>query len=463
MSITCPPNPLPLAALSLASVSALVLSGCSQSTDASRDTGDSAAPAAAATGKKPAPFSAGAVKVALVRQSGAGDYFEQWGNGAKAQAKALGIDLTVYDAQADNAKQATDLSSAINSGAKAIIIDHGFPATIQPEIDKAVKKGIKVVVYDVETATKGVVSTKQDDASMAQAVLDVMAKPGAEVVWPNSAPNGRAPTSVTCHMCPRWGPVTTRCQFMAQPSVPSTIEPWLRTSPTPVSRSSYGPSSSSHSQGAVSGNGLPRSRSAPSSPPVVGQFGRPHEPVHRRSLERSVGHLGHERPVRLGQHHPVLRLEGVHSRPAESRLPAVVHGERLAQGRQLGGVGMIDVHALMKAPGSDNPARRMDDRPDLRPDGRATGPTEGRPACRRGGSMSGAAPSSVRPRSGRGRTFSVPAPVGGRGRHRDPVTSCRADPAPSCGPRPSPARGSSASSGGAARRPPSRPTRVSRA
>jgi simple sugar transport system substrate-binding protein len=167
---------LPLAALSLASVSALVLSGCSQSTDASTNTDDTAASASASTGRKPAPFSAGAVKVALVRQSGAGDYFEQWGNGAKAQAKALGIDLTVYDAQADNAKQATDLSSAINSGAQAIIIDHGFPATIQPEIDKAVKKGIKVVVYDVETPTKGVVSTEQDDASMAQAVLDVMAK-----------------------------------------------------------------------------------------------------------------------------------------------------------------------------------------------------------------------------------------------------------------------------------------------
>ena len=167
---------LPLAALSLASASALLLAGCSQSTDASKASGDTAASASAATGKKPAPFSAGAVKVALVRQSGAGDYFEQWGNGAKAQAKALGIDLTVYDAQADNAKQATDLSSAINSGAKAIIIDHGFPATIQPEIDKAVKKGIKVVVYDVETDTKGVVSTKQNDASMAQAVLDVMAK-----------------------------------------------------------------------------------------------------------------------------------------------------------------------------------------------------------------------------------------------------------------------------------------------
>ncbi|MFJ8535026.1 substrate-binding domain-containing protein [Streptomyces sp. NPDC093591] len=181
---------LPLAALSLASVSALLLAGCSQSTDASKTSGNTAASAAAATGAEPAPFSKGTVKVALVRQSGAGDYFEQWGNGAKAQAKALGIDLTVYDAQADNAKQATDLSSAINSGAQAIIVDHGFPATLQPEIDKAVKKGIKVVVYDVESATKGVVSTRQNDASMAQAVLDVMAKElgkNAEVGYVNVA------------------------------------------------------------------------------------------------------------------------------------------------------------------------------------------------------------------------------------------------------------------------------------
>ncbi|MBA2945563.1 substrate-binding domain-containing protein [Streptomyces himalayensis] len=166
----------PLAALSLASASVLLVAGCSQSSNASKDSGDSAASASAATAEKPAPFSKGTVKVALVRQSGAGDYFEQWGNGAKAQAKALGIDLTVYDAQADNAKQATDLSAAINSGAQAIIVDHGFPATIQPEIDKAVKKGIKVVVYDVETTNDKVVSTKQDDASMASAVLDVMAK-----------------------------------------------------------------------------------------------------------------------------------------------------------------------------------------------------------------------------------------------------------------------------------------------
>jgi simple sugar transport system substrate-binding protein len=167
---------LPFAAISLASASVLLAAGCSQSSSVTGGTADTAASASAATGTKPAPFSKGTVKVALVRQSGAGDYFEQWGNGAKAQAKAAGIDLTVYDAQADNAKQATDLSSAINSGAKAIIIDHGFPATIQPQIDKAVKQGIKVVVYDVDQTNSKVISTEQDDASMASAVLDVMAK-----------------------------------------------------------------------------------------------------------------------------------------------------------------------------------------------------------------------------------------------------------------------------------------------
>ena len=31
---------------------------------------------------KPAPFNAGAVKIALVQNSGAGDYFQQWTNGA---------------------------------------------------------------------------------------------------------------------------------------------------------------------------------------------------------------------------------------------------------------------------------------------------------------------------------------------------------------------------------------------
>jgi len=152
---------------------ALLVTGCSQSGSTS-GSGGSTPSVGQATGPKPAPFDKGVVKVALVRQSGAGDYFEQWGGGAKAQAKALGIDLAVYDAQSDNAKQATDFSQAINSGASAIIVDHGFPATIEPLIDQAIAKGITVVTYDVDSTNPKVISTEQNDADIAKAALGAL-------------------------------------------------------------------------------------------------------------------------------------------------------------------------------------------------------------------------------------------------------------------------------------------------
>lgn len=152
---------------------ALLATACSQSNDAT-NVAQPTSTVPQATGKKPAPFDQGPVKIALVRQSGAGDYFEQWGAGAKAQAKALGIDLAVYDAQADNAKQATDLSTAINSGVRAIIVDHGFPATVAPLIDQAVDKGITVVTYDVDSTNPKVITTAQNDADIATAAIGAL-------------------------------------------------------------------------------------------------------------------------------------------------------------------------------------------------------------------------------------------------------------------------------------------------
>ena len=87
---------------------------------------------------KPAPFNAGPVKIALVQNSGAGDYFQQWTNGAKKQAVAVGFDMQIYDAQADNAKQTTDMETAVGSGVKGIIVDHGNADTMCPGINKAI-------------------------------------------------------------------------------------------------------------------------------------------------------------------------------------------------------------------------------------------------------------------------------------------------------------------------------------
>lgn len=153
-----------------AGIAALALTGCAQQ--------NSAAPAAPdAPAQKvenlPAPFDGEPLKVALVQQSGAGDYFTAWTAGAKAQAAAINIDLTVYDARNDNAKQASDLEQAIAAKPDAIIVDHGQTDTIEPRVREAVDAGIPVVVYDLALEdTDGVVVTSQSDASMAQGVLD---------------------------------------------------------------------------------------------------------------------------------------------------------------------------------------------------------------------------------------------------------------------------------------------------
>jgi simple sugar transport system substrate-binding protein len=125
----------------------------------------------------------------MVRQSGAGDYFQQWGGGSERQAAAIGFEMQVYDAQADNALQATHMQTAIDSGVAGIIVDHGLADTMNPLITKALDKGIPVVVYDVETIDPRVIHTTQSDADMADKVLSVMAQDlgkGAKVGYVNA-------------------------------------------------------------------------------------------------------------------------------------------------------------------------------------------------------------------------------------------------------------------------------------
>lgn len=152
-------------------ISALLLAACSQggSTSSAADAGTTEA----ATATMPAPFDAGPVKIALVQNSGAGDYFQQWTNGANLQSKAIGFEMQTYDAQADAAKQATDMETAIGSGVKGIIVDHGNADTMCPGINKAIAAGIAVVVYDVDIrkCAPTAVFTSQSDESLASLVL----------------------------------------------------------------------------------------------------------------------------------------------------------------------------------------------------------------------------------------------------------------------------------------------------
>jgi simple sugar transport system substrate-binding protein len=155
---------------------ALLLVACSQGSDRDRPAGD--APGAGATAEKPAPFDKGPVKIALVQYSGAGDYFQQWTKGARDQADAVGFEMQAYDAQADDAKQAADMKTAIESGVAGIIVDHGTSPTMCPLINQATDAGIAVVVYDVKVSdcAPKAVETAQNDVDLATLVLTQMAE-----------------------------------------------------------------------------------------------------------------------------------------------------------------------------------------------------------------------------------------------------------------------------------------------
>lgn len=155
-------------AVAAAAAAALLLAGCAQ-----QNSTPTATTTSVASAPLPSPFDGEPVKVALVQQSGAGDFFTAWTAGAKAQAAAINIELTVTDARNDNAKQASDLEQAIASKPAAIIVDHGQTDTLEPRIRDAVDAGIPVIVYDLALEnTDGVIVTSQSDASMAEGVLD---------------------------------------------------------------------------------------------------------------------------------------------------------------------------------------------------------------------------------------------------------------------------------------------------
>jgi simple sugar transport system substrate-binding protein len=155
----------------------LLLVACSRGSEGNGQNAARSATGDTAAGK-PAPFDKGPVKIALVQYSGAGDYFQQWTKGAGRQADAVGFTMQHYDAQADDARQAADMKTAIGSGVAGIIVDHGRSPTLCPLINQATDAGIAVVVYDVKVAdcAPKAVETAQNDVDLATLVLTRMAK-----------------------------------------------------------------------------------------------------------------------------------------------------------------------------------------------------------------------------------------------------------------------------------------------
>ncbi|WP_109471960.1 substrate-binding domain-containing protein [Ornithinimicrobium cavernae] len=172
----------------LLGASVFAMSACSQGGTADDDpSGDAGTTADAGEGsadegettsasaEAPAPFDE-AVNIAIVQNSGQGDYFQQYLNGTRQQVEALGGELAVFDAQGDNATQASQLDQAIAASPDGIIVRHGFPDTLCPGVNKAIEQGIPVIIYDVEIqeCAPEAIQTQQSDVEMASLVLDQM-------------------------------------------------------------------------------------------------------------------------------------------------------------------------------------------------------------------------------------------------------------------------------------------------
>ncbi|MCA7953518.1 substrate-binding domain-containing protein [Burkholderia seminalis] len=119
----------------------------------------------------PAPFDKGGVKIALVNYLSTGDFFQAYEAGAQKQARALGIDLRIYEGRQDAAEQREQIQQAISIGVSAIIVNHGLPESLKDVVQRALDKGIKVVAFDVDLGNPKVPQIEQNDRDLANLLL----------------------------------------------------------------------------------------------------------------------------------------------------------------------------------------------------------------------------------------------------------------------------------------------------
>ncbi len=103
------------------------------------------------------------VRIALVREVGEGSFFERYLAGAQSMADELGVELLEATARGDMAKMVTAMENFIQQDVDAIIVDHGRPDPLQPKINEALAKGIKVVTFDLVVENPDVPEIEQDD------------------------------------------------------------------------------------------------------------------------------------------------------------------------------------------------------------------------------------------------------------------------------------------------------------
>jgi simple sugar transport system substrate-binding protein len=116
-----------------------------------------------------------AKKIALVMRQNVGTFSAQYINGVKTEVEKNGGELTVFNADGDLAKMASNLDAAVNQRFDGILIDHGTAEALQQGAQKAVDKKIPLVLFDTDIKLPGVPIVEQDDQKLAELSLEKLA------------------------------------------------------------------------------------------------------------------------------------------------------------------------------------------------------------------------------------------------------------------------------------------------
>ncbi|PZD93521.1 LacI family transcriptional regulator [Paenibacillus sambharensis] len=115
-------------------------------------------------------------KIALVMQFNTGTFSAQYIEGVKDQAEKLGGTVQVFASDNKLDVMASNLDAAVNQGFDGILIDHGQAGALEAGINRAVSKGIPVVVFDADVKIPGVTVLQQDDQTLAEMTLEQLAE-----------------------------------------------------------------------------------------------------------------------------------------------------------------------------------------------------------------------------------------------------------------------------------------------
>ena len=121
----------------------------------------------------PAEVAEGGFRIAVVRQLNVGDVFQAWVSGVEEEAERLGVELTIFNADGDNAKQALQLQQAVAEKPDAILIGWGFGDSLQAGLAAAADAGIPVVASNASIeASDAVTLVNQSEHQMMRGIMD---------------------------------------------------------------------------------------------------------------------------------------------------------------------------------------------------------------------------------------------------------------------------------------------------